>query len=43
LKEGYNRSCDFWDLRNKTMAKNIVKIIEENPNKKVKVQHLEFY
>ena len=35
--EGYNRFCDFWDLRNQTMAKNIVTIIRNNPGKKVVV------
>jgi len=37
LKEGYNEFCDFWDLRNKTMAKNILKYAKENPGKKIMV------
>jgi len=35
--EGYNRFCDFWDLRNQTMAKNIVNVVRNNPGKKVVV------
>jgi len=33
--EGYNRFCDFWDLRNQTMAKNIVTVVRNNPGKKI--------
>ena len=35
--EGYNRFCDFWDLRNQTMAKNIVTVVRNNPSKKIMV------
>ena len=35
--EGYNRFCDFWDLRNQTMAKNIVAVVQNNRGKKVVV------
>jgi len=35
LQEGYNRQCDFWDLRNQTMARNIIKVIDKNPNKRI--------
>ncbi|RQO32157.1 hypothetical protein DBR32_00655 [Taibaiella sp. KBW10] len=35
LAEGYNRFCDFWDLRNQTMAQNIIQVMDQNPNKKV--------
>ena len=37
LREGYNRICDFWDLRNKTMAKNIYKMMVLYPDKKMVV------
>lgn len=37
LKQGYNEFCDFWDLRNKTMAKNILNYANENPGKKIMV------
>jgi len=37
LKEGYNAFCDFWDLRNKTMAKNILTYAKDNPGKKIVV------
>lgn len=37
LCEGYNRFCDFWDLRNKTMAKNILSTVKNNPNKRIVV------
>jgi len=33
--EGYNRFCDFWDLRNQTMANNIVTVVRNNPGKKI--------
>jgi len=35
LKEGYNEFCDFWDLRNKTMAKNIIAYTKKYPGKKI--------
>lgn len=35
--EGYNRFCDFWDLRNKTMAKNIIMMAKKYPGKKIVV------
>ena len=35
LREGYNRQCDFWDLRNQTMAKHIMNVVDQNPNKKI--------
>jgi len=35
--EGYNRFCDFWDLRNKTMAKNIEAVVRAHPGKKLVV------
>jgi hypothetical protein len=38
LSEGYNRLCDFWDLRNQTMAKNIYNIMKLYPGKRVVVQ-----
>lgn len=34
-KEAYNRFCDFWDLRNKTMAKNILFYSKKYPGKKI--------
>ncbi|AIM36862.1 hypothetical protein KO02_09245 [Sphingobacterium sp. ML3W] len=33
--KGFQLASEFWDLRNKTMAKNILKIAEENPGKKI--------
>lgn len=36
-KQGYNEFCDFWDLRNKTMAKNIIAYSKKYPNKKIVV------
>lgn len=35
--EGYNRFCDFWDLRNQTMAKNIEAVVRAHPGKRVVV------
>ncbi|MES2487902.1 MAG: hypothetical protein V4581_18385 [Bacteroidota bacterium] len=35
--EGYNRFCDFWDMRNKAMANNILAIVRSNPGKKIVV------
>lgn len=37
LREAYNRLCDFWDLRNKTMARNILQIAATYPDKKIVV------
>lgn len=37
LQRAYNRLCDFWDLRNKTMAKNILQTVSQNPGKKIVV------
>jgi len=37
LQEAYNRLCDFWDFRNKTMAKNILTVASNNPGKKIVV------
>lgn len=34
-KQGYNAFCDFWDLRNKTMAKNIIGYAKKYPGKKI--------
>ncbi|GGF04161.1 hypothetical protein SAMN05443634_10268 [Chishuiella changwenlii] len=36
-KDGFKLMSDFWDLRNKTMAKNIYDISEKYPNKKIVV------
>lgn len=36
-KEGYQLWADFWDTRNQTMAKNILKIAELNPGKRIVV------
>jgi len=36
-REGFKRMSDFWDVRNKTMAKNIYNIAFANPNKKIVV------
>ncbi|WP_405567094.1 hypothetical protein [Polaribacter sp. Asnod6-C07] len=33
-RDGYQLWADFWDLRNQTMAKNIMKIAEQNVGKK---------
>lgn len=35
LREGYSRQCAFWDLRNQTMAKNILRVVDENPKKRI--------
>ncbi|MHA7944041.1 hypothetical protein ACJOV8_013275 [Formosa sp. 3Alg 14/1] len=35
FRDGYQLAGDFWDLRNQTMAKNIMKISEQNPGKKI--------
>lgn len=37
LREAYNRLCDFWDLRNQTMAKNILRTAIQYPGKKIVV------
>lgn len=37
LREAYNRLCDFWDLRNETMTKNILKTAVQYPGKKIVV------
>ncbi len=37
LREAYNRLCDFWDLRNQTMTKNILKTALQYPGKKIVV------
>ncbi|ULC58404.1 hypothetical protein MBM09_10770 [Flaviramulus sp. BrNp1-15] len=36
-RDGYQLAGDFWDLRNKTMAKNIMRISEQNQGKKIVV------
>ncbi|WP_055444578.1 hypothetical protein [Lacinutrix himadriensis] len=36
-RNGYQLAGDFWDLRNQTMAKNIMRIAEQNPEKKLVV------
>ncbi|NMM47693.1 hypothetical protein [Marinigracilibium pacificum] len=36
-REGYKLAADFWDLRNQTMARNIMKITELNEGKKIVV------
>lgn len=36
-KEGFKLMCDFWDVRNQTMASNIYKISEKYPTKKIVV------
>lgn len=36
-KDGYRLWADFWDLRNQTMAKNIMKIASQNKGKKIVV------
>ncbi|WP_223033500.1 hypothetical protein [Hanstruepera marina] len=35
--EGYKRASEFWDLRNQTMAKNILHFIKESDYKKIVV------
>lgn len=36
-RDGYLLWADFWDLRNKTMAKNIMKHVHRNPNRRIVV------
>lgn len=36
-KDGFQLAGDFWDLRNQTMAKNILRISEQNQGKKIVV------
>lgn len=36
-RDGYQRWADFWDLRNRTMAKNIMRVAEQNPGKRIVV------
>lgn len=36
-REGYREWADFWDLRNRTMAENILKVAEQNPGKRIVV------
>lgn len=36
-RDGYQLWADFWDLRNKTMARNILKIAEQNPGRRIVV------
>ena len=36
-RDGYQLAGDFWDLRNQTMAKNIMRISEQHPGKKIVV------
>lgn len=36
-REGYQLASDFWDLRNQTMAKNIMKMAELNKGKRIVV------
>lgn len=36
-REGYRLWADFWDLRNKTMARNIISVAEEYPGKRIVV------
>jgi len=37
LREAYNRLCDFWDLRNKTMTRNSLQTAATYPGKKIVV------
>jgi hypothetical protein len=37
LQQAYNRLCDFWDLRNKTMANNSLEVASQHPGKKIVV------
>ncbi len=36
-RDGYQLWADFWDLRNKAMAKNIIKIAKQNPGRRIVV------
>ncbi len=36
-QEGFQLACNFWDLRNQTMAKNILKIANNNKGKRIVV------
>lgn len=36
-REGFKLAGDFWDLRNQTMAKNIMRIAEQNKGKRIVV------
>jgi len=36
-RDGYQLWADFWDLRNRTMAKNIMKVAEQNSGKRIVV------
>ncbi|MEQ9308572.1 MAG: hypothetical protein RLN90_03905 [Balneolaceae bacterium] len=33
--EGFKKASEFWDLRNRTMSKNILHFVKENPGKKI--------
>ncbi|MBZ4189923.1 hypothetical protein [Niabella beijingensis] len=37
LQNAYSSLSQFWDLRNKTMAKNIAAIVKQNPGKRIVV------
>lgn len=36
-RDGFQLACNFWDLRNQTMARNIMKIVEQNKGKRLVV------
>jgi hypothetical protein len=36
-KDGFKLGADFWNLRNKTMARNILRLVEQNPNERIVV------
>ena len=36
-RDGYQLWADFWDLRNKTMARNILNIARQNPGRRIVV------
>lgn len=36
-RDGFQLACDFWDLRNQSMAKNIMTISEQNKGKRIVV------
>ncbi len=36
-QDGFQLMCEFWNTRNQTMAKNIIRVAERYPNKKIVV------
>jgi len=36
-KDGFKMAAEFWDLRNKTMVRNILRLAEQNPDERIVV------